>query len=518
MLAPLLGVSCSRSETDLCLKELDQCIAARKELEKDFHNKVGAMQQRLEKAADDSLRWEACSGLFNIYISHDLDSANVFAGMMEGCAATARQRNLTAMMSAYVASSYRKYDEALALMDAVKYQDLDEYESVQYYDTMEGICSLITRETSLSDEDLRRYNDTKLECFRNILQHDCLTEPQRNYYQGRLDQMEGRYEQAIAYLEESLKHPEPGFVAHAGYAMANCCKQTGRDRMWVVWLARTAVTDLEMYHRSYRALFDLSLSLYDAGDYSRAERYLNTTISDAIASHYDTRIVTASETKLLISAVDRQRERRIRAILTLLLVVLVGSATMLAVLYRRQSVLNRRLAKANESLGQANERLVEVDKIKESYLFMYMDLSASYIKDMDNYKHTLLKTLQQEGAEALKNELRRPEDTYMKYEKFYEIFDRIFLSIYPDFIEEVNSMLPEEHRYPVGVRKLNTEQRILAVMKLGMRKSSKIATFLNISANTVYTYRVKIKSLLSQPSGFFRNADTLTDAPTEGIQ
>ncbi|MBQ7517671.1 MAG: transcriptional regulator, partial [Bacteroidales bacterium] len=40
---------------------------------------------------------------------------------------------------------------------------------------------------------------------------------------------------------------------------------------------------------------------------------------------------------------------------------------------------------------------------------------------------------------------------------------------------------------------LSTELRILAVIRLGMKKSGEIARFLNVSPNTVYTYRAALK-------------------------
>jgi transposase len=40
---------------------------------------------------------------------------------------------------------------------------------------------------------------------------------------------------------------------------------------------------------------------------------------------------------------------------------------------------------------------------------------------------------------------------------------------------------------------LSTELRILAVIRLGMTESRKIAEFLNTSVNTIYTYRTKMR-------------------------
>lgn len=41
---------------------------------------------------------------------------------------------------------------------------------------------------------------------------------------------------------------------------------------------------------------------------------------------------------------------------------------------------------------------------------------------------------------------------------------------------------------------LPTEIRIFALMRLGFKSSTQIANYLNISVNTVYVYKTKVKS------------------------
>ena len=79
--------------------------------------------------------------------------------------------------------------------------------------------------------------------------------------------------------------------------------------------------------------------------------------------------------------------------------------------------------------------------------------------------------------------------------EFYDVFDNAFLNIYPNFIENVNSLLmPDKQIELKNDEKLNTELRILAFMKLGIDEGSRIAQMLNYSVNTIYAYRNKIKN------------------------
>ncbi len=55
-------------------------------------------------------------------------------------------------------------------------------------------------------------------------------------------------------------------------------------------------------------------------------------------------------------------------------------------------------------------------------------------------------------------------------------------------------MLLPEYQYPVDRRSLNTELRILAIIRLGISDNQKIASILQSSITTIYTYRSKLKS------------------------
>ena len=79
--------------------------------------------------------------------------------------------------------------------------------------------------------------------------------------------------------------------------------------------------------------------------------------------------------------------------------------------------------------------------------------------------------------------------------ELYANFDHAFLNIYPTFVEEFNTLLRIEERYPVMFDKsLNQELRVFALIKLGIKDINKIAVFLHYTPRTVYNYRSKIKS------------------------
>ena len=166
-----------------------------------------------------------------------------------------------------------------------------------------------------------------------------------------------------------------------------------------------------------------------------------------------------------------------------LYVIVVGVAPMM----KQTKTYNAELARKNNIISEAN-------LLKEKYMFKYMYLSANFIKEMDEYRKDLRHTYKENGIDALMAKLREPEYMYLQYKSFYKLFDEIFLGIFPDFPEKVNGMLKDGKQINIKHKgSLPTEMRILAVIRLGITESRKIAEFLNTSVNTVYTYRTKMR-------------------------
>jgi hypothetical protein len=82
---------------------------------------------------------------------------------------------------------------------------------------------------------------------------------------------------------------------------------------------------------------------------------------------------------------------------------------------------------------------------------------------------------------------------------FHQNFDSAFLNIYPNFISEVNRLLTPESRFAVeeegsAAKRLTTELRILALIRLDITDNQTIADILRSSITTIYTYRSKLKA------------------------
>ncbi len=88
-------------------------------------------------------------------------------------------------------------------------------------------------------------------------------------------------------------------------------------------------------------------------------------------------------------------------------------------------------------------------------------------------------------------------------EELYLNFDKAFLNLYPNFIDEFNELLQPESRFAPAKDRLNTPLRIFALIRLGITDMTQIANFLHYSVQTVYNYKSKVRKIsLLTPEAF----------------
>lgn len=163
--------------------------------------------------------------------------------------------------------------------------------------------------------------------------------------------------------------------------------------------------------------------------------------------------------------------------------------------------LSEQLAASSLRHETATRALSQANTIKDKYLRYYMQRSTFYINKLERHRTHLYKIALSFGQERLLRELRSPTPIEQEYKSFFHEFDRVFLSLYPDFVEKANALLRDGEQ--MKTPGLNTEFRLLAVIRLGITGNSEIAQFLHISINTVYTYRNRLRNSAKCPPAEF---------------
>lgn len=174
-----------------------------------------------------------------------------------------------------------------------------------------------------------------------------------------------------------------------------------------------------------------------------------------------------------------------------------------------QKSLQEQLRDANDQLIEANAKLKdmysnakqgtvelsETNYVKERYIADIFAICSNYINKLDDFRRNIHAMLMAHRYVDLKELTKNPELSYAEVKELYQIFDRIFLGIYPDFVRDFNTLLrPEEQIILKKGEQLNTELRIYALVRLGLNDSTKIAQFLHCSVRTVYNTRQRIRN------------------------
>lgn len=132
-----------------------------------------------------------------------------------------------------------------------------------------------------------------------------------------------------------------------------------------------------------------------------------------------------------------------------------------------------------------------------------MVYSSLTIRNLENYQQTLSNLVVKGNTKDLLKKIKENSIVEKTLKDFYNKFDEAVLNIYPDFVEKVNQLMrPDEHIVPKPGSRLNTELRVLALIRIGVYDSERIAEFLRCSLTTVYTYRSKIRKRSLDPDAF----------------
>ena len=497
----LLG-SCTRSVEKDAMKRLADTIKDKDLYESVFLQRVNAKKEQYRLSSDSSTKWELAHQIYKEYLCYDLDSALVYCSLMEHLANSKENTTIALSNKATCYCALRLYPSVEKMLSEIDTTGFNERQRQAYYNAHISLYTALGNEFR-TDKEMAERNKAQRHFYQNKLcSLKSISEEERKYLCGKQLMLEEKFDQALDTLHCVLKMQQDiASKLHTTYAIANCYNSKGDKVNYRRWLAETAIYDIKRPNKQYRSLYDLALQLHADGKNTLAGSFINMTVLDAISCKYDTRIINAVEAQMIIEAANHENASKKRWLLFYFcglmgIVVIIVSLSLAKVNRQRKRLrlLIKKTKELNLELSGKNAIISEANLIKEKYMFKYMYLSANFIKEMDDYRKDLRQTYKSEGIDALMSKLREPEYIYMQYKAFYKLFDEIFLSIFPDFPSKVNSLLQEGRQINIKHKgSMPTELRILAVLRLGITESRKIAEFLNTSVNTVYTYRTKMR-------------------------
>ncbi len=316
---------------------------------------------------------------------------------------------------------------------------------------------------------------------------------------------------SLSYTYFRLKQPQPALSA----------------------LLNAAIIDNAHSIKESVALTELANYYFKEGNTQLAYNYINNAITDANfygARHREARIssilpVIESER---INSIEKQKRSLVifaSIISFLIIIVIVFSVITLKQLKKLRMAdqvifdknidlnatnealtqANQALDVANRSLTSMNSKLDEANMIKDEYIGYFFNVHSSYIEKIDRLKRFIEKVMKEKRYDEVLPFLNKL-NIGLERESLSNSFDRVFLNLFPNFIEDFNTLFDAEHQVHLHDNQLlNTELRIFALIRLGIDDNETIAKILNYSVNTIYTYKTKVKNRSFLPNDEFED-------------
>jgi len=339
------------------------------------------------------------------------------------------------------------------------------------------------------------------------------------YYTGLKEMKSNNWAEAKTHLRDLLSRS--GLTDHELAVTASTLSAiyiyNGQTDTAMQLLIRAAIADIRSSTKETAAIFNLAQLLYKSGDVKNASSYIEAAIRDA--SFYGARQRKVQVSAILpliegekISRVEAQKRTLITyaIITTLLLLIVIVLAIVIFRQVNKLKIAQRKITEAHEKvqavngrLLEANNKLSEANKIKEEYIGYFFNADSEFFAKIEKFKKSLEQKIAYRKWEDL---ITLVNNTNLKKEKeeLLQNFDKIFLKLFPDFIQGFNALFKEEDRVQLKDHEfLNTDLRIFALIRMGIHENEKIARILEYSVNTINTYKTKIKNKSIVPNDEF---------------
>ena len=167
---------------------------------------------------------------------------------------------------------------------------------------------------------------------------------------------------------------------------------------------------------------------------------------------------------------------------------------------------NNELKDSNKALRNSNDELENTNTKRELMANAFIMLCYQYIERLESQRKLVIRKIRANQQNELLSTLSSSKLSTEENQNFLSQFDKIFLSLYPSFVNELNSLLiPEAQIELKEDNKLTPSLRVAALVRLGVTESPKIAGILSYSLQTIYNYRSTLKNSAIDKEHFEEN-------------
>lgn len=495
---------------DSLLQILDAALSQQHYYDNIKSEKIRRLQSESNRAMTDSDKFIALSNLFKEIKNFSMDQTCAIAEHSRRVANRIGNDSiiwLSMLMQAEAEKGFGQYLKSIEILDSLP----PEAHKLFRKEILLRYCSAYysLEENTLPRSAAAPYKQ-KLLAYRDTLAQ-TLTNPndriinEIEYYKliGDNKHAIDRYKTYIAsFPDDSLWRPMYDFSVGEAY-LAN-----GNTEEAKYYLLNTAINDITHSVRNYNALPTLARMLYKEGDYEHAYNYIMHSLMAVKESQAQSRLLRVLEALPIIADTynkNRSEEMHQRNILiiwiSILALLVIG---MLVFAFSRNSKLKKEQIKIDEKKqeltvlnGQVedlNNKLRRSIREKEDRIGDLFNLCMEYINIMSSNNANAIKLVKKGATPAqIEKQLNEMQNGY-RLTSFFEKFDKILLSIFPDFVAKVNALFEADYQFSPPPGQLTPELRIFALIRLGFSDTAKIASFLHFSPQTVYNYRFRARN------------------------
>lgn len=530
---------------DAILKELDQMLATADNFVKVREAHIANIESMLNTQGITPMqKYNIYKNLYNEYRAFQFDHAMEMLDNRYELSQAMGNRSLMAddqIERALLYASSGMFFEAGKVLDhEIDTLHLSREQLINYYNAQQRFHSDFWHYTS--DSEIRNNSGLKKDYYRSrILEITSPNESIHKYITIRNLSEQGEWEKAEALNRELLSNYQPDQHEYAMYAYdrARILEALQRRDEMREWFARSAMADIRTATKDNAALCSLAQNLLECNDVDRAFHYITLSLNDALFYNAKLRpwqisgvipeIEKAYQLKQQIQnenlAKQEEHSRYLAIIISILAITLLAICFYMAILLRRSHNDTRKIREMNDHIVSTNDELQllnqkmaainsdlrEANAVKEEYIALFLSMCSDYIEKLTTMQRNIRRKISQGKIADLEKELSSSSIMDEELHNFYQMFDNAFLNLYPNFVDEFNALLkPEAHFEPKRGELLNTELRIFALIRLGICDSSRIASLLRYSVNTIYNYRARTKNnALEDRDGFEERVKTI---------
>ena len=510
------------SKTQQLRQKLDNLLEQRKTLIDNKNKDINRLKKNLTTSENTLKRLQTYEQLFEEYYVFQFDSAMTYLNKGIKLAKETQNTyyyNSNTISKAELLSIGGLYSEAIHEIEQVDTTGLDKAQHFEYY------FSLFRIHTYWADFcNDKTYTPTHRlkaqEYLKKAMPFCDETAKTYEYYLGEYavfvlnnpQAARAHYVKAIKQLPQNSR-----FYAMSCFALSGSYGNEGNTEKQEEFLLLSSIADIENCTMENFALQNLAMYIFEHNkdELDLAQQYIQTALEDAHFYNNRLRIIEiSSKLPVIVRSYQQTLNQRNKVqmtaiiVISLLLLFLLSAVFYIVKQTKRLSLQQQELQKNNNQLSELNTQqkelntqlhdlnalLVDTNRKRERLAKLYIDLCAKYIARLKKQQTLVKRKIKANQITELLSQLSSERLSEEDAATFLSRFDKAFLDLYPDFTEELNSLLlPEGQIQNKSTDELTTEQRIMALIRLGVKESAEIADLLFYSPQTIYNYRSVLK-------------------------